>query len=112
MPIDKVEFVCDRCGESISFPGSAVGTVQECPHCGGFVDVDRPGEGQDEDPDEAYAKRAEQQWEESARQLERAAQLQAEAEERLRQLERFLARCEQLAERFDKVLTRWEEEGR
>ena len=109
MPIDKVEFVCDKCGQSTSFPGSAVGTVQECPHCGTFVDVELPDEGPDEDPDDVYAER---QWEESARQLERAAQLQAEAEERLRQLKRFLARCEQLAERFDKVLTRWEAEGR
>jgi hypothetical protein len=112
MPIDKVEFVCNRCGESISFPGSVVGTVQECPHCGEFVDVDASDEGPDEDPDKAYEERAERQWEESARQLEKTAQLQAAAEERLRQLDRFLARCEQLADRFDKVLARWEAEGR
>lgn len=30
---------CEDCGKSTQFPGSLNGTVQDCPHCGSFVDV-------------------------------------------------------------------------
>ena len=34
-----IEVVCEECGKSSSFPGNQNGTVQDCPHCGAFVDV-------------------------------------------------------------------------
>ncbi|QDU97602.1 hydrogenase maturation nickel metallochaperone HypA [Lignipirellula cremea] len=38
---------CDDCGKTSEFPASDRGTVQDCPHCGSFLDV--PG-----DDDEIY----------------------------------------------------------
>jgi len=42
---------CEDCGKTSSFAGSLQGTVQDCPHCGAYVDVgdfEWPGEDQDE----------------------------------------------------------------
>ncbi len=35
----KVAIVCEDCGEPSSFPPGQLGSVQQCPHCGAFVDV-------------------------------------------------------------------------
>ncbi len=48
-----IRFECPGCEKSISFAVEDIGTVQECPHCGGYVDV--PGEKDDRfvnDPDD------------------------------------------------------------
>ena len=34
-----IEVVCGECGEPSHFPLDDQGSVQSCPHCGGFVDV-------------------------------------------------------------------------
>jgi len=34
-----VEVLCEDCGERTSFPAAQRGSVQECPHCGAFLDV-------------------------------------------------------------------------
>jgi hypothetical protein len=34
-----VEVVCDRCGGHASFPATQEGSVQQCPHCGAYLDV-------------------------------------------------------------------------
>jgi hypothetical protein len=34
-----VEVVCDECGRSASFPAAQRGSVQQCPHCRGYIDV-------------------------------------------------------------------------
>jgi len=47
-----IRFECPGCEKAISFAVADIGTVQECPHCGGYVDV--PGEKDDHfgnDPD-------------------------------------------------------------
>ena len=31
--------VCEACGQSSSFAATLEGTTQDCPHCGGYVDV-------------------------------------------------------------------------
>ena len=36
---DPVETQCEECGQTSSFPGSARGKVETCPHCGEYVDV-------------------------------------------------------------------------
>jgi hypothetical protein len=44
-PIDAV---CEDCGKSTTFPASKNGTVQDCSHCGAFMDVgDAPEEFSD-----------------------------------------------------------------
>jgi hypothetical protein len=35
----QIVAVCEDCGESSFFPESFNGTVQECPHCDGYLDV-------------------------------------------------------------------------
>jgi hypothetical protein len=34
-----IEVVCEDCGEASLFPSAQRGSVQECPRCGGYVDV-------------------------------------------------------------------------
>lgn len=45
-----IAVTCERCGKTSEFPASARGTVEICPHCGGYVDV-----GDDETLDEWWA---------------------------------------------------------
>src|SRR5437764_12339890 len=33
-----VEVVCEECGKPTVFPAAQAGTVQDCPHCGAWVD--------------------------------------------------------------------------
>lgn len=54
-----VTAVCEECGQSSTFTGEYFGTVQDCPHCGKFMDVGGsdadfdPGDPEDEEtPDE------------------------------------------------------------
>lgn len=50
-----VTAVCEECGQSSTFTGTLVGSVQDCPHCGKFMDVGAgdedfdPGNPEDED---------------------------------------------------------------
>lgn len=44
-----VEAVCEECGQVSPFPASQRGTLQECPHCGGYLDVPG-GDADDWDP--------------------------------------------------------------
>jgi hypothetical protein len=34
-----VEVVCEGCGEQSAYPALQLGSVQQCPHCGAYVDV-------------------------------------------------------------------------
>jgi len=36
---EQVLTVCEECGGSVAFPASQRGSVQECLHCGSYVDV-------------------------------------------------------------------------
>jgi hypothetical protein len=48
-----IEVVCEECGESASFPVAQRASVQECPHCGAYLDVEDEGDSEDsEDPAE------------------------------------------------------------
>ena len=38
-PAKGIEVLCEDCSKRSSFPSSQRGTVQECPHCGAYVDV-------------------------------------------------------------------------
>jgi hypothetical protein len=52
-----IELTCEECGGALSFPAGLKGSVQECTHCGAYVDVgDAESEedwGSDEETDEA-----------------------------------------------------------
>jgi rubrerythrin len=48
----EVEATCEECGKTATFPAAQYGTVQDCPHCGAWLDVGEvtlPGEEHDED---------------------------------------------------------------
>ncbi len=38
----SIEVTCEECGKTARFPESLRGTVQDCPHCGEYVDVGPP----------------------------------------------------------------------
>ena len=37
-----VDAVCEECGQQTSFPAGQLGSVQNCPNCGAFMDVGEP----------------------------------------------------------------------
>lgn len=42
-PTDAVmEAECEECGRRSAFPSAQKGTVQDCPHCGAYMDVEEP----------------------------------------------------------------------
>lgn len=54
----EVEVTCEECGKAATFPSSQRGTVQECPHCGAYLDVDVDDQP-DEPPDGEYDAKSE-----------------------------------------------------
>src|SRR5262249_4265530 len=40
-----IDVVCEECGEPNTFPGNQSGKVENCTHCGAYIDV--PAEGED-----------------------------------------------------------------
>lgn len=36
---EQIAFPCDHCEETAVYPGVMQGTVQECPHCGEYLDI-------------------------------------------------------------------------
>ena len=49
-----IDVVCEECGKSSTFAAHRKGSVQDCPHCGAFVDVG------DEEPFEDWGEAAEE----------------------------------------------------
>lgn len=43
-----VTAVCEECGKSSEWPASEMGTTQDCPHCGEYMDVPDPDENWDD----------------------------------------------------------------
>jgi hypothetical protein len=39
-----IQVNCEECGQSSEFPAKERGSVQECPHCGAYLDVGDPGQ--------------------------------------------------------------------
>jgi hypothetical protein len=39
-----LEAECEECGRRSAFPAAVEGTVQDCPHCGAYMDVGEPPE--------------------------------------------------------------------
>ena len=37
-----LQVICEECGQTTDFPGVQRGTVQVCPHCGEYIDVETP----------------------------------------------------------------------
>jgi DNA-directed RNA polymerase subunit RPC12/RpoP len=56
---DMIEVVCEECGRSSRFPIEQEGSVQDCPHCGAYIDVEEAGSDDDwgepdaDEPDES-----------------------------------------------------------
>jgi hypothetical protein len=54
---EPVTAICEECGKSATFPPSEQGTVQDCPHCGKYMDVpdseDDLGDSDDEEISES-----------------------------------------------------------
>lgn len=109
----KISFRCPGCEELVSFLGTDAGTVQDCPECGGWVDVPellRASKTDDQSHD-----RIDPQSEETARQFAENARLLAESgklhEEWLRQLRQAASYQDQAEVTFGKLamlVIRWE----
>jgi hypothetical protein len=129
----KLTFRCEGCGATLSFPSSEAGTVQDCPECGGWIDVPevtRQGAPKDGPPwrslqeelnaryfEESVRQQAEvgrqievgrdhQRW--TREHLERDAAVLARRDELLDRATRLMERCERMADRFEALLARWE----
>lgn len=54
--LPMMDVLCEECGKTSQFPVTLLGTIQDCPHCGAYVDVgevEDSGEWDDEDEDGA-----------------------------------------------------------
>jgi len=115
-----IQLPCEGCGNTVSFPASVVGSVQECPECGGYVDV--PELTRTYTPEDEHSKWYERQLREIdrqhdqyARQLEQAArqldlrdELDARSKVILGQVVNLVGRWEALAGRFERALDKLE----
>jgi len=117
---NKISFRCPGCESLIGFPGTEAGTVQDCPECGGWVDVpevvrqpqnDYPsfGEAQRENHQNAnlLAENA-RQLAEGARLLVESGKTHAEWERQLKQAARFQDQAGEIFARLTILVTRWE----
>ena len=127
-PDIRLEMRCEGCGHTLSFSTSDIGTVQECPECGGYIDIPEVGRPPTNGEIEAAARtRTAREWElqskETTRQLDLTAKQIEQTqqaldrrdaqdvryEEILDRLEQLLAFWEQLAERAGRVIDRMKE---
>lgn len=83
----RVQLRCDGCGDTIVFAPEEMGTVQECPNCGEYLDI----------PD-LTVERYERQMREADRLLDKQRCI--------------LDRWEALADRLERALAWWERQGR
>ena len=129
----KLSFQCEGCGASVSFPSSEAGTVQDCPECGGWIDVPEvtrasglkdgpPWRNLQEELNARYFEECLRQQAENGRQIEVSREHQrasdenierekavlARQEELLDQAARIAQRYEQIAARLDALLSNWE----
>jgi hypothetical protein len=101
-----LEMRCDHCSKTLRFPPWTVGTVQECPECGEYLDVPEIGRPPTTaEIEEAAAERTEHEWE--LRSRERTRQ-QAVVARQIEQAQRALDRRDQQDDRYDKLLDRLE----
>jgi Zn-finger nucleic acid-binding protein len=110
----KISFRCPGCQELIGFPGEEAGTVQDCPECGGWVDVPelsrltRMNGPFSEQNDPLVAENA-RQFEENARLQEMSGSSHIEWRKQLEQSARYQDHAEAVFERFAALMSRWEE---
>ena len=102
----RIQMECEGCGKTVIFPGKELGTVQECPECGGYLDMPeltRVPTVYDQQTD-AWTR----QSEETDRQLHRAAQQQEHAQKQLDKRDQLDLQEEQLLQRATQLLARWD----
>lgn len=51
----NVDAECEECGKPSAWPATLMGTIQDCPHCGKYMDVPDPDENWDDVDFEADA---------------------------------------------------------
>jgi hypothetical protein len=132
----KLAFQCEGCGANVSFPSSLAGTIQDCPECGGWIDVpevtrsaatkDRPSWGSmQEELNARYFEESVRQQAEIGRQIEVGREHQkrtrdhleldaaalAQREELLERAARIMERFERIADRFEALLAKWEKKA-
>jgi hypothetical protein len=113
-PDVRLQLRCHSCGHTVSFPASDVGTVQECPECGGYIDVPEIGRPPTTaEVEDAARERTQREWEfqsqETTRQLRVNAKQLEQAQRTLDRREQQDDRYDELLNRFERVLTMWEQ---
>src|SRR5829696_8525608 len=110
----KISFRCPGCDEVIGFPGTEAGTVQECPECGGWVDV--PELTRSPDLKAPYEKAQEQLWADAVRRdaeqdrlIEKSRASHDEWRRQLEQSARFQDQAEDAFRRLASLVGRWED---
>jgi predicted nucleic acid-binding Zn-ribbon protein len=105
-PDVRLQMRCDSCGKTLDFPATTVGTVQECPDCGGYIDVPEIGRPPTTaEVEEAIAARTARERELQSQETTRQ---QAATAEQIEQAQRALDRRDQQDDRYDKLLDRFE----
>ena len=119
----QIQTSCEGCGATVTMPASQIGTVQECPQCGGYIDV--PEITRVPTILDQQTERYELQAQETDRQLEVAKRQQEQNQHLLDRYDRIatrqdaiwdragelLDRCQALADRFERVLSKMEHQS-
>ena len=126
----RIQMRCDGCGKEVTFPIADAGAVQECPECGGYLDVPTPRVPDRSDEYNRHAAESDRQLtvsarqqEETERQLQASKRHQEETERQLQvsrkqieeqqvELERrhvLSSREELLFEKMELLVNRWVE---
>src|SRR5262245_14784229 len=90
----KLQMVCDGCAAVVTFPAAEQGTVQECPHCGGYLDI--PEVTRVPTLYDTHTERYERQSEETQRQLEATKRQIEEVDRQQAETRKQIARREAL----------------
>jgi Arc/MetJ family transcription regulator len=105
-PDVSLQMRCNGCGNTLRFPASTVGTVQECPDCGGYIDVPEIGRPPTTaEVEEAVAARTAREYELQSQETTRQ---QAVTAKQIEQAQRALDRRDQQDDRYDELLDRFE----
>ena len=116
----RIQMECEGCGRTVTFPATELGTVQECPECGGYLDVpeltrvptvyDQQTNAYDRQSEETerQLRRAAAQQEETERQLRCSGEQQEHAQQQLATRDRLDSLEERLLQRAAQLLDRWE----
>jgi hypothetical protein len=100
-----IQLRSEGCGNTVTFPFSDAGTVQECPECGGYLDI--PEAARDPTANDPHLLKYQEQVREVDRQQATVLRQQEQYQRQLDFFDRVAARQDANAVRLGQLIDRW-----